>query len=167
LFGWSWFPEWFSLERKRHLYAEFATHLGRRGTWSGMEAWLREFSIHARVYARPLYWGEFVFGEAWSITAPLGIVVQVSHITDEVNSDVSAMTWNEMVWGEGYLRETRPTLTKREVEDLIRFAWPNGQRLMIEYVNRRNVAGPSAWESDQTVFNEDIVRDENSGAILT
>src|SRR5215471_3199668 len=32
LFGWSWYPSWFTLARKRALYAAFATHLAKRGT---------------------------------------------------------------------------------------------------------------------------------------
>ena len=165
-FGWSWYPSWFSLERKRRLFAEFATHLARRGTWWGMEAWLREFSINARVHSRPLYWGEFVFGEsAWTITAPLGIVVQVHSVDDEVNNDARGMAWGECVFGEGYLRDTRPTLINREIEDLIRFAWPVGHRLMIEYRTHLPVSGPGAWDSDRPVLDEGIVPDEVGRAV--
>lgn len=187
LFGWSWFPKWYSLARKRQLYADFTTHLARRGTRRGIEEFLRAFSIHARVFNKPLYWGEFVWGEdAWGITGgpgfygpqpeitygptfqviepadALGIVVQVSHLADEVNSDVQGMSWGEMVWGEGYFRDTEATLTKREIEDLIRFEWPNGQQVMIQYKVRRNVAGPEAWE-DTIPWNENEVPLENSG----
>jgi phage tail-like protein len=166
LFGWSWYPRWFTLARKRQLYADWTTHLARRGTPAGTEGLLRAFSVYARHYRAPEYWGEFVWGEAgWAITEPLGNVVQVSHLADEVNSDVRAMTWNEMVWGEGYFRETEATLTTKEIENLIRYGWPNGQQMNVAYQVRRNVAGPEAWDSDQPILNEDIVPDENSGPI--
>lgn len=167
LFGWSWFPKWFTLARKRQLYADFAQHLARRGTKLGIERFLKAFSIYARVYNRPQYWGEFVWGESgYTITDALGVVVNVSHLADEVNKDVQATAfWGEFAWGEGCLRDTEPTLARKEIEDLIRFEWPNGHRVMVDYQIRRNVAGVEAWESDQPVFNEDIVPDENSGTI--
>jgi phage tail-like protein len=171
LFGWSWVPGWFTLARKRQLYADFATHLARRGTPRGIVEFLRAFSIYARVYNRPQYWGEFVWGEdAWTITDALGVVVQISHLADEVNPDLHDNTqssgWGEFVWGESYVAETRATLTAREIEDLIRFEWPNGHRVMVEYQARRNVAGVEAWDSDEPIFDEDVVPDENSGPIV-
>lgn len=171
LFGWSWFPEWFTLSRKRQLYTDFTTHLARRGTARGINEFLRAFSIYVRVYNRPQYWGEFVWGEdAWTITDALGVVVQVSHLADEVNPDlhdnIQSSGWGEFTWGEAYFAETKMTLTAREIEDLIRFQWPNGQRIMVEYKTRWNVAGVEAWESDEPIFNEDVVLDENSGPIL-
>src|SRR5215813_10770390 len=63
LFGWSWFPKWFTLARKRQLYADFAQHLARRGTPKGIEGFLRAFSVYARHYRAPEYWGQFVWGE--------------------------------------------------------------------------------------------------------
>lgn len=166
LFGWSWFPKWFTLARKRQLYADFAQHLARRGTPPGVEGFLRAFSIHARHYREPEYWGQFVWGEGgYTITEALGNVVQVSRLTDEVNKDVRGMSWGEMVWGEGYFRETEATLTRKEIEDLIRFEWPNAQQMMIAYQVRRDVAGVEAWDSDEPILNEEIVPDENSGAI--
>ena len=70
-----------------------------------------------------------------------------------------------MVWGEGYLRDTEATLTRKEIEDLIRFEWPNAQQMMVVYQVRRNVAGVEAWDSDEPILNEDFVPDENSGPI--
>jgi phage tail-like protein len=166
LFGWSWYPKWFTLARKRQLFADFAQDIARRGTPKGIEGFLRAFSIYARHYRKPQYWGEFVWGEPeWTITDALGNVVQISHLADEVNNDVQGMAFGEFVWGEGYTRDVEPTLTNKEIEDLIRYEWPNGQQMMIEYQVRRNVAGLEAWDSDQPILNEDIVPDENSGAI--
>jgi phage tail-like protein len=165
LFGWSWFPRWFTLARKRQLYADFARHLARRGTKRGIEELLRAFSTYARVSNGPQYWGAFVWGEGgYTITDALGLVVEISHLADEVNKDAQAMgSWGEFAWGEGCFREVEATLTRREIEDLIRFEWPNGHRVMVAYRVRRNVAGVEAWDSDEPIFNEDIVPDENSG----
>jgi phage tail-like protein len=166
LFGWSWFPKWFTLARKRQLYADFAQHLARRGSKRGIEGFLKAFSIYARVSNGPQYWGEFVWGESgYAITDALGVVVQVSHLADEVNKDVVA-TWGEFAWGEGSFRELESTLSRKEIEDLLRFEWPQGHRVMVDYQVRRNVAGVEAWDSDEPIPNEDIVPDENSGPII-
>ncbi|MGA9774018.1 MAG: phage tail protein [Blastocatellia bacterium] len=166
LFGWSWYPKWFTLARKRQLYADFAQHLARRGTKRGIEEFLKAFSIYARVSNRPQYWGEFVWGEGgYTITDALGVVVQISHLADEVNKDVQSASWGEFAWGESNFRDVEPTLTRKEIEDLIRFEWPLSHRVMVDYQVRRNVAGVDAWESDEPIFNEDIVPDETSGTI--
>jgi phage tail-like protein len=166
LFGWAWFPEWYSLERKRALFADFTTHLARRGTPRGIEEWLKAFSIFSRVYARPLYWGEFYFGEeGWTITDALGVVAQVWHLADEVNHDTQGQAWGSFGWGEGYFRDVRPTLTQREIEDLLRYVWPQGQRVMIDYVRPRTVSGPYAWDATEPILIEDVVPDENSGPV--
>jgi hypothetical protein len=167
LFGWSWFPTWFTLARKRQLYADFTTHLARRGTKRGIEEFLKAFSVFVRVSNRPQYWGQFVWGaKGYSITDALLIVAQVSHLADEVNKDVRGMAWGQFVWGQGnYYRDCKPTLTRREIEDLLRFEWPDGQRMMVEYQIRRNVAGPESWDSTEPVLNEDFVPDENSGYV--
>lgn len=159
LFGWTWFPEWFSLARKRQLFADFTTHLARRGTARGIEEWLRAFSIHARVFNRPLYWGEFYWGgeQPWTITDALGIAVQVWHLADEVNHDVNGQAWGSVVFGEGYVRETKATLTKREMEDLLRYVAPNGQRTMVEYVTPDIVSGPYAWNATEPILREDVI----------
>jgi hypothetical protein len=131
------------LSQGRQFYADFATHLARRGTKRGIEEFLKAFSIYARVSNRPQYWGEFVWGEAgYTMTGPLLVIVQVSHLRDEVNKDVRGMAFGEFVWGEGdHYKAVEPTLTRREIENLIRFEWPNGQRVMVEYQIRNNVAG--------------------------
>ncbi len=134
LFGWSWYPSWFTLTRKQRLYANFATHLARRGTSFGIEDFLRDFSIFARVYARPQYIEEAYLGdEAWGVEGPLGVVVQISHLADEVNHDVYGQGIEEAYLEESFASDTRETLSKREIEDLIRFQWPQSQRVMIDY----------------------------------
>jgi hypothetical protein len=167
LFGWSWYPDWFSLERKRRLFGNFAQHLARRGSPLGIEEFLKEFSIFARCYARPLYWGEFVWGEAdWTILAPGGIVVQISHLADEVNYDTAGNGWGEFVWGEGFFADQKATLTNREIEDLLRFQQPASQQLMIDYMRRDDISAIAAWNDTDLFFNEDLIPDENTEPVI-
>lgn len=165
LFDWSWYPRWFTLARKRLLYADFAQHLARRGTARGIEEFLKAFSVFARVYNRPQYWGEFAWGTAgWTITDAMGVVIQVDHVADEVNFDRGGQGWGEFAWGEGgsYFADTLPTLTRREIEDLCRFEWPMGQRVMIEYRRRRNVAGPDAWSERELLLNNFVPPEDSA-----
>lgn len=145
LFDWSWFPQWFTLARKRRLYADFTQHLARRGTALGIERFLQAFSIFARVYNRPQYWGEFAFAaiDEWTITDALGVVVQIDHLADEVNLDRDGQAFGEFAWGRDYFADTRPTLTRKEIEDLCRFEWPESQRMMIDYRVLPEKPGPA------------------------
>ena len=79
----------------------------------------------------------------WTITDALGLVVQIDRLADEVNLDLNGQGFGEWVWGEGYFADTLPTLTRREIEDLCRFEWPEGQRMMIDYRILRNIPGPA------------------------
>lgn len=163
LFGWAWYPSWFTLPDKRNLFRDFAVLLARRGTRRGIQDWLRHFSIYARVFNRPVFLEESYIGEAgWFVESPLGLVVRVSHLADRVNGDLLAVE-------EGYCEETfvsnpTATLSRAEIEDLLRFEWPTSQRLMIHYHSRRNVAGPEGWE-DVIPLNEEVVPDESSGML--
>jgi hypothetical protein len=166
LFGWSWYPAWYTVKHKRELFRFFAVHLARRGTRFGIEDFLRAFLIYATVWNRPQYWGEFYFGDGgWTVTAPLGLVVQVSHLGDQVNPEAPASSVGEFFWGEGYFAEQRPMLTRREIEDLIRFQWPTGQQVMIDYSRRDNVGGVESWNAFEVMMNEELVPEENSGPI--
>lgn len=37
---------------------------------------------------------------------------------------------------------------------------------MVEYKVRPGVSGPEAWDSDQLIFNEEVVPDEDSGPVI-
>jgi len=132
LFGWSWFPRWFTLTDKRRVYGNFARHLARRGTGRGIEKFLLDFGIVARVHKRPVTWSEFVWGEmAFSITQPLNLVVEILH----VRTPPSDMThWGEsMVWGEGlYTQPTRP-FTDNEIIALVRYQQPHAQTIKLAW----------------------------------
>ncbi|HEY6334233.1 MAG TPA: hypothetical protein VI756_33270 [Blastocatellia bacterium] len=170
LFGWYWYPKWFTLDQKRALYAAFTQHLARRGTAIGIKNFLAAFSIEASVDAAPTIWGQFAYGQGgWQITKPLGVVVQIRSMNDEVNAfdgRSAAPTanapnmWGQAVYGQSFYRKTCPTLTRREIEDLVRFEWPNAQRVMMDYVVFPAVSGAGVWDSAAPVLSEAVVPDE-------
>lgn len=129
LFGWSWFPEWFTVIEKRRLYGNFAKHLARRGTRRGIELWLLDFGIVARVHTRALPWGEFVWGENhFSITEPLYIIVEVLFLQSP-RRDLHV--WSEGAWGEFYYTEPKPLFAVKEIIDLLRYVQPHAQEFFL------------------------------------
>ena len=140
LFDWSWFPKWFSLADKRRLYGNFAQHLARRGTRRGIELWLLDFGIVARVHVRSAPWGEFIWGEVqYSITEPLHLIVEIlAFQTDQ--QDVSI--WGESFWGEFLWTAPPPQFTDREIQDLVRYQQPVAQEITLIW-RTREITDPS------------------------
>jgi phage tail-like protein len=129
MFGWSWFPWWFTTQEKRTLYANFGRHLGRRGTRRGIELWLLDFGIAARVHTRAIPWGELVWGEPhFAITEPLHLIVEILFLK-AAEADVHA--WAEGPWGEGYYTEPRPLFEDADIRRLIRYVQPHAQEIVI------------------------------------
>lgn len=136
LFDWSWFPQWYTLADKRLLYAHMGKHLARRGTRRGIELWLLDFSIVARVHVSIVAWGDSFWGENnWSVTEPLHIVVEILFLRDRVNYD--SFFWGDGFWGEALTTDVLPTLTDAEIEALLRFQQPVSQEIVV------------AWQSQQ------------------
>ena len=124
-FGWSWFPWWFTLADKRRVYGNFARHLGRRGTRRGIELFLRDFGIVARVHLRPVTWGEFVWGEtSFSIAQPLHFIIEILSIE---TPNMDACFWDEGVWGESFYTVPRKPVTEKEIIELVKFQQPHAQ----------------------------------------
>jgi phage tail-like protein len=132
LFGWGYAPKWFTLERKRQFFRDIATHYARRGTAQGIVGLLAAFGITARVFKGPLAWGEWTWGETleWTVTGPLGLVVQIFPQTDALPDDLSF--WGEFTWGEGVLATPSQTLERADYEGLLRFEQPVGHEIVIE-----------------------------------
>jgi phage tail-like protein len=129
LFGWSWFPWWFTTEDKRRLYSHFAGHLARRGTARGIERWLLDFGIVARVHTRPRPWGEFVWGESqFAMTQPLHIVVEILFLK---GAQIEASYWGDGFYGEFFYSEPRPLFSDREIIELVRYVQPHAQEISI------------------------------------
>lgn len=132
LFGWAWFPVWFTLAQKRAFYHDIARHYARRGTKRGIEEFLLAFGVHARVINEPLFWGEWSWGEdEWFINAPLGIVIQIFPAIGALAEDLSF--WGEFAWGDGDALVTPALVPERvDIDGLIRFQWPLGNIIIVE-----------------------------------
>ena len=131
LFGWSWFPRWFTLTDKRRLYGNMALHLARRGTARGIEKWLREFGIVARVHTRAVTWGEFVWGEtAFSIAQPLYLIVEILHL---VTPPADQSFFSEGAWGEGIYTVPVKPIEESDVIQLVRYMQPHAQSITIAW----------------------------------
>ncbi|MGH9944916.1 MAG: phage tail protein, partial [Pyrinomonadaceae bacterium] len=131
LFGWGWFPVWFTLAQKRQFYADVAEHYARRGTRAGIEGILDAFGLRSRVITRPLFWGEAVWGEDdWTTTGPLGIVVQIFPQAAALPEDFTF--WGEFLFGESHVATPSLTLERADYEGLLRFSQPIGQYIVIE-----------------------------------
>ncbi len=159
LFGWTWFPSWFGVTRKREFYQHAAEYFARRGTVRGMRESLALFSIETEIHARPVWHTEAAFGESlWAITDALGIVVQINSLRDEVTTE--SAVWEEVAGGEAYGVATRPTLTQSEIDLLLAFETPFGQELLIAEPRYGRSALP------RPVFGTDLASLENSSLII-
>jgi phage tail-like protein len=145
LFGWSWFPRWFTLADKRQLYGNFARHLARRGTRRGIELWLADFGIIARVHTRTPPYGEFVWGETtFAIPEPLELIVEILFLKQ---SSADICFTGEAVWGESFYVEPAVMFTTREITDLIRYVQPHSQSITVVWRTSEQLpATGTYWE---------------------
>ena len=131
LFGWGWFPEWFTLTQRREFYAQVARHYARSGMKRGIEEFLAAFGIEARVFDRPQHWGQFVWGaDVWTFTGPLVIVVRIYPNAAAVPENLTF--WGRFVWGRSHLATPALVPERADVRELLRSQKPVGQRLIIE-----------------------------------
>ena len=157
LFGWSWFPAWFTVAETRRLYANFGRHLARRGTRRGIELWLLDFGIVARVHTRTLTYGEFVYGEShFAINEQLHIIVEILFI-NSAQTDLSIC--GEGAFGEFYYNNP-PLYTENEILNLLRFVQPQAQELIVVWrINETFIApeSPSSFSLyGEPLYGEDI-----------
>ena len=130
LFGWSWFPKWFTLADKRNLYANFAKHLARRGTAKGIELWLKDFSLIARVYTKPKFYGESCWGEEnFATTELLLIAVEIIHAEPRESKDM--VVCGESCYGEAFYARNEPLFTTAELVALLRYVQPDAQEILL------------------------------------
>ena len=131
LFGWSYFPNKFTLAEKRNLYGNMARHFGRRGTARGIELWLLDFGAVAQVSTRSEFLDDSFFGEpGWEVQEPLIILVEIISLLDWGNYDLGA--FDDSFIGDDFLTDgTSPRLTNEEIEILLRFVQPVSQEIFV------------------------------------
>lgn len=133
LFGWGWFPTWFTIEQRRAFYSEIASHYARRGTIQGIHDFLAAFGVQTIIEAEPQFWGEGTWGEeSFSITGPLGILVRLLPEADAVPEELSF--YGEGTWGEDTWAAPALSLQHADVDELLRFCWPLAHIIFIEDV---------------------------------
>lgn len=133
LFGWGWFPTWFTLERKRAFYASIATHYARRGTARGIKEFLSAFGLHVEVVNRSPAWNQKAWGQgSWTISGPLGFVVRLFPEADAVPETLSF--WKQSYWNQSVAPSTSLSVQRADVDELLRFVWPLSQIILIEDV---------------------------------
>lgn len=132
LFGWSWFPVWFTLADKRRLYADFAAHLARRGTAIGIEEWLAAFYINARVHKNPVFTGEYAYGEPLLfVDAPLLLIIELFEVQpDDYQLEMSSI--GESAIGEYVYNYGEPLFSPAEMDNLLRYVQPLGNEIIIK-----------------------------------
>jgi phage tail-like protein len=134
LFGWSWFPWWFTLTEKRRLYGNFARHLARRGTRRGIELWLADFGIVARVHTKTPPWGEFVWGETtFAISTPLHLIIEILFVQ---SAPMDVWAYGEGAFEEFAYTVPRPLFSEREIIDLVRYVQPHSQEITLVWRTR-------------------------------
>jgi len=132
LFGWGWFPKWYTLAEKREFYAAIATLYAQRGTRAGIENLLSLFGVHTRAYTSPSFWGLAFYGlDRWALTEPLVVVTDILFVEDRVNTDTCF--WGIDFWGDVIAVNTDETLTKSEIEKLLLFEQPLSQVMAVNY----------------------------------
>lgn len=133
LFGWGWFPGWFTLAKKRAFYADLTEHYARRGTKQGIEKFLLAFGVRARVIDSPQVCGEMTLDDDPTIIyGPLGVVVQIFPQIDSLLVDEPEL--GEWTFGEDHLIEPGQNIQTADIEALLRFQTPLGQVVMIEFL---------------------------------
>ncbi|HEY6231354.1 MAG TPA: phage tail protein [Pyrinomonadaceae bacterium] len=131
LFGWGWFPVWFTDERRRAFYAAIARHYARRGTVAGIQDFLAAFGLRVIVEKEPQFWEEVAWDEdVWSIDGPLGIVVRLFPEAPANPADLEF--WEEATWEESAGAEPGDNIQRADLDELLRFVWPLGNIIMIE-----------------------------------
>jgi phage tail-like protein len=131
LFGWGWFPEWFTEDRRRAFYAAITQHYARRGTVAGIKSFLAAFGLRVIVEHEPRMWGDTAWGASlWTVTAPLGIVVRLLPDAPAIADELEF--WSEATFGEAIGAAPGDNIQRADLDELLRFVWPLGNIIMVE-----------------------------------
>lgn len=164
LFGWSYFPKGFTLSQKRILYANFAGHLARRGTARGIELWLKDFGITARVYHNEEFCEEFYFTEDfWMMDTPLVSIIEIYSGFNRKSNDIGTFD-DSIIEDTLFFGLNEQVVTNIEIESMLRFVQPFGQQF---YVTFSTAAAPILPEIPPIQLNGDLgLRDDDGYGLL-
>ena len=132
LFGWGWFPTWFTADRRRAFYAAIgSTHYPERGTLAGIKHFLSAFGLRVLVEGGPRFWGEETWGSnQWTVVGPLGIVVRLFPEAPAIDRQLEF--WGEFTWAEAFPFSPSESIQLKDVDQLLRFQWPLAHEVLIE-----------------------------------
>lgn len=155
LFGWGWFPTWFTVTQRRAFYAYVTRHYARRGTLQGIKEFLAAFGIRCIVQAKGPIYGEQVYGEdLWLISGPLGIVVRLSPEAPAVSEDLDF--YGEGVYGEAVAATPSQSIQRGDIDELLRFIQPLGNIIMIEDLQFEQSPAGAGFLFGEGMFGEQI-----------
>ena len=141
-FGWSWFPEWFTLDRRRAFYSAIATRYAERGTLAGIKNFLGAFGLRVIVEGGPRFRGENAMGERlWTCPSPLVIIVRLFPQAPAVNEDLCFH--GEATYGEDFPATPSKSIQLADVDKLLRFVCPLSQHIFIEGLPLREPSFPA------------------------
>jgi len=131
LFGWAWFPTWFTITRRRAFFAAITRLYAKRGTAEGIHDFLAIFGLRVIVETRPRFWGRQVWGQGgWSVNGPLLIVVRL--LPEAPALPASLSFWGSAVWGRAIGATPGENIQRADLQALLRFVWPLANIIVIE-----------------------------------
>lgn len=131
LYGWGWFPDWFTLAQRRSFYGNVARHYARRGTARGIVEFLLEFGIRSRVITEPLFYEDWALeDEEWLVEGPLVIIVQIFNGSAGVAQEQTY--YEDWALEEDALDDDPVVPTRADIDQLLDFQQPVGQLMVIE-----------------------------------
>jgi hypothetical protein len=131
LFGWGWFPTWFTLDERRAFYAHMTQHLARRGTAIGIQKFLADFGVGCVVEKGPAFYGDTFWGDrGWLFSGPNVMVVRLFPQLPAVPADASF--FSETAYGDEFYGPPGQNIGTVDVDALLRWEWPEGCFIFIE-----------------------------------
>lgn len=159
LFGWGWFPKWFTANDKRRLYGNFAQHLARRGTANGIEEFFADFYITAKVHKSPLFYGEFCWGEErLFVEQPLLLILEIGAVAPP-NYLEDCCVYADSFYGESFYGVSEPLYAITEIENLARFVQPQAQEIILRW--RTSVFVVADTQADLPLYGDILYGETN------
>ncbi len=155
LFGWGWFPTWFTVAQRRAFYAYVTRHYARRGTLDGIREFLAAFGLRVIVQGvGPAYEEQCYDEHVWTINAPLGIVVMLSPEAPAVSEDLEF--YEEATFEESIAAMPSESIQRPDIDELLRFVQPLGNIIMIEDLQFEHLPAGAGLTYGEGMYGEQI-----------